>query len=146
MTKLFQADRTPSSARVCTIKIILFVLPAKTIDRKNIFAQRRVPWRFKDYGKIVCRANVVIQRQSLPGIRMTAVGHNGRAAASSLVHFRGEKRKRETSEEHNVRNGEKEKERRGEAREESGRGTGRWWRGDGGASRREGCGREREVS
>lgn len=71
------------------------------------------------------------------------VGHNGRAAASSLVHFRGEKRKRETSEEHNVRNGEKEKERRGEAREESGRGTGRWWCGDEGSEPTRGV-RERE--
>lgn len=56
------------------------------------------------------------------------------------------KRKRETSEEHNVRNGERKKERRGEAREESGRGIvavvvrRRGERADAG-----GCGRERGV-
>lgn len=57
--------------------------------------------------------------------------------------FGEKKRKRETSEEHNVRNGEKEKERRGEAREESGRGTGRWWCGDEGSEPTRGV-RERE--
>lgn len=58
--------------------------------------------------------------------------------------FGEKKRKRETSEKHNVRNGEREKERRGEARErraeEEQGGGGAATRG---ASRREGCGRER---